>query len=276
METNEFTNQLIVKETTETVKQIVDKKILNHKTEEDTLLHNNQNSDDNKKESKQIFNVEEVMISGRISQNEGEDNLDTEELFENEKTFLIQELDGEKKIQTQVNYEVVFFARYYDTKNLRPSKEDIESFFNKYGVVHHVNCPEGKNFAFIFMTSLNTEVIYRRTRTTISQIIHDMTDDNKFHLTVASSNRSKYNSHYATNNRVVNYYGKQDTRNYSGYGRGLNMHRPRQFGQLTQYNQGLRNQFKLNISPTDPKRAYQEISRTQHARYQQLKKPSNY
>ena len=88
------------------------------------------------------------------------------------------------------NFAVVFFARYY--LSTRPSNEEIVNFFNKYGVVHHINAPVSRNFAFIFMISLNTQVTQRRTRTTISQIIHDMTPENKFHITVASSNRNGY------------------------------------------------------------------------------------
>ncbi len=86
----------------------------------------------------------------------------------------------------RINYEVVFFARY---NNGRPSTDEITKFFNNYGVVHHVNCPEGRNNAFIFMSTLSTTVLHRRTRTTINQIRNDMTPENNFHITVASSNR---------------------------------------------------------------------------------------
>lgn len=87
----------------------------------------------------------------------------------------------------KVNYEVVFFARY--KHNPRPSNEDIIKFFNNYGVVHHVNCPDRRNYAFVFMNSLSTPVEHRRTRTTISQIIQDMNPENRFHISVANSNR---------------------------------------------------------------------------------------
>jgi len=86
-------------------------------------------------------------------------------------------------------YEVVFFVRY--NKNARPSLEEITTFFNLYGCVHHINCPEGRNYAFIFMTSLNTTAEHRRTRTIIGQIISDMSPESRFHITVASSNREK-------------------------------------------------------------------------------------
>ncbi|MEM0354029.1 MAG: hypothetical protein QXW79_00470 [Thermoplasmata archaeon] len=80
-------------------------------------------------------------------------------------------------------YEVVFFVRY---QTERPLAEDIVKYFSKYGEVHHIKCPEGRNYAFVFMTSLNTTAERRRTRTTISQIIEDMTPENRFYITVAS------------------------------------------------------------------------------------------
>lgn len=85
-------------------------------------------------------------------------------------------------------YEVVFFVRYHTIP--RPSPEELETYFSKYGDVHHVNCPENKNFAFIFMTRLNTTEEYCRTRTTIEQIKKDMVPESRFYITVASSNRS--------------------------------------------------------------------------------------
>lgn len=90
------------------------------------------------------------------------------------------------------NYEVVFFVRYNVPNVPRPSDEQIKTFFNKYGVVHHVKCPENRNFAFVYMTSLNTSAEHRRTRATISQIIHEMTPENRFHITVASSNYRRF------------------------------------------------------------------------------------
>jgi hypothetical protein len=99
----------------------------------------------------------------------------------------------------RIIYEVVFFARY---NNGRPSVEEITNFFSNYGVVHHVNCPEGRNNAFIFMSSLSTTTEHRRTRTTISQIINDMTPENRFHITVASSNRP-------VQQRQIHYYGNR-------------------------------------------------------------------
>ena len=124
----------------------------------------------------------------------------------------------------RVNYEVVFFCRY--NTNPRPLTEEVIAFFNNYGVVHHVNCPEGRNYAFIFMTSLNTTAEYRRTRATIAQIIHDMTPENRFHITVASSNRGNFAPQ-------GNYYGQQPQQQVRPYG-NYQTNRPRQYGSTYQ------------------------------------------
>lgn len=116
-------------------------------------------------------------------------NLTVEETNTESKTDIVCDDPVEENStiqQERTNYEVVFFARYY---NGRPSVDEIINFFNNYGVVHHVNCPEGRNNAFIFMSSLSTTVEHRRTRTTINQIRNDMTPEIQFHITVASSNR---------------------------------------------------------------------------------------
>lgn len=149
----------------------------------------------------------------------------------------------------RINYEVVFFAKYFASFP-RPSKEEMETFFNNYGVVHHINYPEGRNFAFIFMTSLNTTAEHRRTRTTISQIYNDMPSTARFHLTVASSNRGRndgrndnrtdsrtdnyrnYDNH--RHDRFRNYGRSQYSREYSGYQRGFQMSQPRGIS-LSQY-----------------------------------------
>lgn len=118
-------------------------------------------------------------------------------------------------------YEVVFFARYPNSP--RPTSEEITNFFNNYGVVHHLVCPDGKNFAIIFMNSLSTTIERRRTRTTISQIIKDMTPENKFYITVANSNRNmihnnvpqvRYKRNY--NNGYNNYRRPNIPENYNG------------------------------------------------------------
>ncbi|XWV26053.1 putative low complexity protein [Tupanvirus soda lake] len=131
----------------------------------------------------------------------------------------------------KVNYEVVFFVRYNNSD--RPSSEEITNFFNNYGAVHHVNCPEGRNYAFVFMSSLSTTAEHRRTRTTISQIIHDMTPENRFHITVASSNRgtqyrgTQYNGQRRFNNN--RYGGNYRSRHFGRF------RRPRYSGQRSQY-----------------------------------------
>lgn len=95
--------------------------------------------------------------------------------------------------QIRTSYEVVFFAKY--NKNPRPTLEQMTNFFNGYGTVHHINYPTDRNYAFIFMTKLSTNAEHRRTRTTIGQIIHDMTPETQFRITVASSNRRPNATH---------------------------------------------------------------------------------
>nr|WBF70658.1 hypothetical protein [Megavirus caiporensis] len=120
-------------------------------------------------------------------------------------------------------YEVVFFARY--NKGQRPSVDVITTHFSNYGVVHHVKCPDSRNCAFIFMTSLSTTAENRRTRTTIRQIIHDMTRENQFHISVADGRRPrvvieqnnvKYNSsqpRFQNKNPQYNYYNPRSRNN---------------------------------------------------------------
>lgn len=90
-------------------------------------------------------------------------------------------------VKERPKYEVVFFVRYYPSH--RPSMEEIVNYFGHYGNVHHVNCPNGKNYAFVFMTSLYTHVEHRRTRTVIGKIISEMPKEReyRFHITVANS-----------------------------------------------------------------------------------------
>lgn len=128
-------------------------------------------------------------------------------------TNVVNEVRDENE-NDRVNYEVVFFVKY--NQNPRPSSEELTALFNNYGVVHHINCPENRNFAFIFMTSLNTEVEHRRTRTTICKIIQDMTPETRFHITVANSNYNRFNQ------RPFNRYNNRGYRNnyddnYRGY-----------------------------------------------------------
>jgi hypothetical protein len=83
-------------------------------------------------------------------------------------------------------YAVVFFAKYYAQENPRPSEDSIQGFFNMYGQVDHVECPAGKNFAFIYMNSLSTQAEKSKTKNTMSAIIQSMTPETRFHLGVAS------------------------------------------------------------------------------------------
>jgi len=92
----------------------------------------------------------------------------------------------------RIKYEVVLYAAYNNESYPRPSEEDIEKFFNKYGKVDHIVCPEDKNCAFIFMESLNTDAEFKRTRTVINEIIKNMTTEENFYITVARSKRSNY------------------------------------------------------------------------------------
>jgi len=110
------------------------------------------------------------------------------------------------------NYEVVFFVKY--NYNPRPSLENMTNFFNNYGVVNHIDCPEGRNYAFVFMTSLSTTVEHRRTRTTINQIIKDMNPETKFHISVASSRKTNYHGYQQYPDQNNGYYLNQNNRYY--------------------------------------------------------------
>ena len=132
------------------------------------------------------------------------------------------------------SYEVVFFTKYLSGK--RPSVDDITTFFTNYGSVHHVNCPENRNCAFVFMTSLNTNVEHRRTRTTISQIIHDMTPENKFYITVADGGSKRFRNKPNDQSR---HSGQYQPRNLSGKTNisTQSQFTPRLYGKQYNYNQ---------------------------------------
>jgi len=66
---------------------------------------------------------------------------------------------------------------------------EISNFFNTYGSVHHVKCPQDPNIAFVYMTKLSTPAEHRRTRSTIEKIIQEMPLDNQFTISVARSRR---------------------------------------------------------------------------------------
>jgi ribosomal protein S6 len=108
----------------------------------------------------------------------------------------------------QKDYEVVFFVRYNEDRHMaRPSLEDMTSTFNKYGEVDHINYPENRNFAFVFMKKLNTTATYRRTRTAITQIINDMTPETRFFITVARKRNNQWNN-FGRNDHKRNWMGK--------------------------------------------------------------------
>lgn len=100
------------------------------------------------------------------------------------------------------NYEVVFYIKY--RKNPMPSLSELVLLFEKYGSVHHITHFNDRNYAFVFMSSLKTDVQYRRTRTTIGQIIRDMTPETHFHISVANSNglNNKSNSYRSNQNNT--------------------------------------------------------------------------
>lgn len=114
--------------------------------------------------------------------------------IQNENTVSVEQTENCKpgisdQQSTKPQYEVVFFIRYpYGT---RPSSDTILSFFSNYGKVDHVDDPKNRDFAYVFMHTLSTTVEHRRTRTTITEIINNMTPETKFYITVASSNRNQ-------------------------------------------------------------------------------------
>jgi hypothetical protein len=97
------------------------------------------------------------------------------------------------------NNEIIFFVRYdylvrkaagyagelCSTKhyNPRPSSGEIFDLFNCYGQVHHVDYPDYKNYAFVFISNID----YRQTLSIISQIKRNMTPNNRFHINFAGS-----------------------------------------------------------------------------------------
>lgn len=83
-------------------------------------------------------------------------------------------------------YEVVFFAHYSN----RPTVEEITAYFNQYGVVHHVDCPQTKQCAFIFMSTLSSNEQRNRTKNTLIQIRQQMDPTNPFNVSVASYPRN--------------------------------------------------------------------------------------
>lgn len=93
---------------------------------------------------------------------------------------------------TERKYELVLFAKYgFKDIQQRPSEEDITVFFNNYGVVSHVSCPENKQFAIVYMTSINTKAVHQKAFAVIGDIINSMTEENKFHISIANARHGK-------------------------------------------------------------------------------------
>lgn len=169
----------------------------------------------------------------------------------------------------RINYEVVFFVRYKN--NPRPSLEEITNLFNNYGAVHHINCPEERNYAFVFMTSLNTTAEHRRTRSTIDRIIQDMKQnpETRFHITVASSNRgtqSQYPKQSQYQQRPFRKY-TQRPRSYRYYNDGNNNYD-------NNYNSG-RNSYRTYPKTSNYSHQYDTQSTDKKIRYgdQQERRP---
>lgn len=188
-----------------------------------------------------------------------------------ERVNVVNDDDNTGQITPKVKYAVVFFAKYDDPRdngntNQRPPVEEITNFFNNYGTVHHVNCPEGRNYAFVFMSSLNTPAEHRRTRTTISKIISDMTPQNRFRITVASSNhnqnrnqnqynqnqynQNQYSHRYQPVNRQNHYSSRNYDQNYDGYDTNYSRNTSQPFQRNNGYNQnGSYNNSGVNQRP---------------------------
>ena len=89
------------------------------------------------------------------------------------------------------HYAVVLFVKYgLDGSIPRPSLDDVNDFFGNFGEIDHLTYPENKDFVFVFMKSLNTTAAYQKTRTVIADIIHTMTPETRFYVSVANSRRN--------------------------------------------------------------------------------------
>lgn len=167
----------------------------------------------------------------------------------------------------RVRFEVVFFIKYYSTD--RPTVEDITQYFNNYGVVHNVRCPDGTNYAFVYMSSLNTTVDHRRTRTTIGQIIREMPPDFRFHITVASSKHGNNRNRQADNSdtepkNFPNYNVRNNQVQYNRRGRNNNQQgttQPRSYREPRQNDimadnaqQRVNSESRQGVMPTDNNR----------------------
>ena len=111
-------------------------------------------------------------------------------------------------------YEVVFFARYNNRDSrYTPTREEILTFFKKYGDVDHLDYNNEKFIAYVYMAKLSTTQTFLRTRSTIANIIAEMTPETKFYVSVARSNNNKrYRRSDRSNNISVPI--NSDTRNF--------------------------------------------------------------
>lgn len=109
-------------------------------------------------------------------------------------------------------YEVVFFAKYNnrDSKYI-PSIETITDFFAKYGTIDHLDYNQEKHIAYIYMTRLSTTQTFLRTRSTLTQMIAEMTPATKFYVSVARANRPNRSR---TSDRTNNYDATVRNNNY--------------------------------------------------------------
>lgn len=166
-------------------------------------------------------NTDSINVENTVTENQVVSNTETEPVLGNEETpsesnektqdtvyedpenqdlsNTVTENQDQTSVSQRPSYEVVFFVKYKNSP--RPSEEDICNYFNTYGSVHHVVCPTDRNFAFVFMTQLATDIEHRRTRTIISQIITEMDPNNRFHITVASSRRPRNRTNYQQRGR---------------------------------------------------------------------------
>lgn len=123
--------------------------------------------------------------------------------------------------QPEKKYAVVFFVKY---RYQRPPEEEMSGYFGQYGDIDHIDYPENKNFAFIFMSSLSIQAEFKRTRATIRQILEDMDQAQPFFITVARNNTRQQNNQ-GYNYSYPRYGGRNNnmgnSRNYDrGYDRG--------------------------------------------------------
>jgi hypothetical protein len=157
----------------------------------------------------------------------------------------------------QTLYEVVFFVRY--DNNNRPAVHDISEYFNNYGNVHHVNAPDGKSYAFVFMETLNTLAKYSRTFYTIFQIIKEMDPEIKFMITVASTKRggkkgyqhNQQNRQVSPNSQPFNQKYNQQNRQVSPNSQSFNQNYNQQNRPVSPNSQPYQNQ---RYSPNCPDR----------------------